>query len=255
MRGRGATAAKAACTGRAQTQGWGGQDTRGAHHEHALPVRDLGRVEAERLVERRRVRPGRREGVGGGDASGMNGEGPTQGWGGQGTRGAHPEHVAHGRDLGRVKAERLVERRRPLPIQAGVRRGRRYSPGGVRAWGGGDASRVHGEGPTQGCGGQGTRGAHVEHVVHVCDLGRVEAERLVERVRLLPSRKAGMRCGRRCGPGGVRALGGGDASGVHGEGPTQGCGAQGTRGAHSEHGAHGRDLGRVEAERLVERVR
>ena len=26
------------------------------------------------------------------------------------------------------------------------------------------------------------------------------------------------------GPGGVRALGGGDAVGVHGEGPTQGCG-------------------------------
>ena len=30
--------------------------------------------------------------------------------------------------------------------------------------------------------------------------------------------------GKRCGPGGVRALGGGDGSGVHGEGPTQGCG-------------------------------
>jgi len=27
----------------------------------------------------------------------------------------------------------------------------------------------------------------------------------------------------RCGSGGVRALGGGDAIGVHGEGPTQGC--------------------------------
>ena len=55
-------------------------------------------------------------------------------------------------------------------------------------------------------GGQGTRGAHVEHLVHVRDLGRVEAERLVERRRALPSRKAGMRCGKRCGPGGVRAL-------------------------------------------------
>ena len=72
-----------------------------------------------------------------------------------------------------------------------------------------------GEGPTQGCGGQGTRGAHVEHVVHVCDLGRVEAERLVERVRALPSRKAGMRCGEMVrSPGGVRVLGGGDASGM-----------------------------------------
>ena len=27
-----------------------------------------------------------------------------------------------------------------------------------------------------------------------------------------------------CGPGGVMALGGGDAIGMHGEGPTQGCG-------------------------------
>ena len=81
---------------------------------------------------------------------------------------------------------------------------------------------VHGEGPAQGCGGQGTRGAHVEHAAHVRDLGRVEAERLVERRRALPSRKVGMRCGKRYGPGGVRALGTGDASGMHGEGPTQG---------------------------------
>ena len=36
--------------------------------------------------------------------------------------------------------------------------------------------------------------------------------------------RAGMRCGKRCGPGGVRALGGSDAGGMHGEGPTQGCG-------------------------------
>ena len=49
-----------------------------------------------------------------------------------------------------------------------------------------------------------------------------------------------------------RALGGGDESGMHEVGPTQGCGARGTRGAHVEHGAHVRDLGRVEPERLVE---
>ena len=122
-----------------------------------------------------------------------------------------------------------------------------------RACGDGTARGVHGDGLTQGCGpAQGTRGAHGEHVAHVCDLGHVEAERLVERRRLLPSRRAGMRCGKRCGPGGVRALGGGDASGMNGEGSTQGCGAQGTRGAHVEHVAHVCDLGRVEAERLVE---
>jgi len=47
------------------------------------------------------------------------------------------------------------------------------------------------------------------------------------------------------GPGGVRALGGGDAIDTHGEGLTQGCRGQGTRGAHHEHACHGRDLGRV----------
>ena len=66
---------------------------------------------------------------------------------------------------------------------------------------------AHREGPTQGCGNQGTRGAHCEHVVHGRDLGRVEAERLVERLRVLPSRKAGMRdAGRaRLKAGGARA--------------------------------------------------
>ena len=119
--------------------------------------------------------------------AGVHGEGPTQGCGGQGTRGAHFEHVAHARNLGRVEAERLVEHKR------------------VR-----------------------------EHSAHVCDAGRVEAERLVERERALPSRKGGVRCGARCGPGGPAtdccggrylSLGVGwrrGASGVHGEGPTDG---------------------------------
>ena len=44
-------------------------------------------------------------------------------------------------------------------------------------------------GPNCGGSGQGTRGAHVKHVLHVCDAGRVEAQRLVERGRALPSRK------------------------------------------------------------------
>ena len=47
-------------------------------------------------------------------------------------------------------------------------------------------------------GGQGTRGAHLEHVLHVCDAGRVEAQRLFERRRELPSRTEGIRCGARC---------------------------------------------------------
>ena len=57
---------------------------------------------------------------------------------------------------------------------------------GVKALGGGDANggRARG-GPDSRLGGQGTRGAHEEHIAHVCDLGRVEAERLVERRRVL----------------------------------------------------------------------
>ena len=130
------------------------------------------------------------------------------------------------------------------------------------------ASGVHGEGPTQGWGGQDTRGAHGEHAAPVRDAGHVEADRLVERVRGLPCRKAGMRSHamrgevrvqQRAGRG-VRAFGGG-GSGMHGESPTQGCGGQGTRGAHEEHGVHDRDTGgvpignvRVEILQAIEKV-
>ena len=41
-------------------------------------------------------------------------------------------------------------------------------------------------GPDSRLGGQGTRGAHVEHVAHGCDAGGVETQRLVERRRALP---------------------------------------------------------------------
>jgi len=84
--------------------------------------------------------------------------------------------------------------------------------------------------------GQATRGAHLEHVIHGRDAGRVvKAQRLVERLRALPrvKRRASMRCGARCGPGAVG-------------------GAQGMGGAHVEHVAHVRDAGRFESQRLIE---
>ena len=90
-------------------------------------------------------------------------------------------------------------------------------------WGGGGTSGMHGKGPTKG--GQGTRGAHQEHVAHGCDLGRVEAQRLVEGHRVLPSRKEGVRCGARCSE--ARSVGAEQqrsASGMLGEGQTQGGG-------------------------------
>ena len=42
-------------------------------------------------------------------------------------------------------------------------------------------------------GGRAWGGAHPEHHAHVCDFGGVEAQRLVERRRVLPSRKQGIR--------------------------------------------------------------
>ena len=70
------------------------------------------------------------------------------------------------------------------------------------------SSGMHGGGPTQGLRAKGTRGAHIEHAEHGCDLGRVKAQRLVEDKCELPSRKEGMRCGgERCEPGSGRAWG------------------------------------------------
>jgi len=51
--------------------------------------------------------------------------------------------------------------------------------------GGGSISDAQ-RGPDWGVGGTGRRGAHVKHVPHVRDVGRVEAQRLVERIRALP---------------------------------------------------------------------
>ena len=62
--------------------------------------------------------------------------------------------------------------------------------------------------------GRGTRGAHKKHGVHGCDAGRVEAQRLVERRRFLPSRKEGIGGGRHASREAGRAWGGCGACGV-----------------------------------------
>ena len=81
-------------------------------------------------------------------------------------------------------------------------RGEVYGPEGTgaRAWGSGGRKRPARGGPaTEGLGGHGTRGrAHAEHLAHVRDAGRVEAHWLVEGLRVLPSRKQGLRLGSRC---------------------------------------------------------
>ena len=110
------------------------------------------------------VRAGRREGLGWWrhNKRHARGKGPTQGLGAKGTRGAHREHVAHGRDAGGVEAQRLVEGHRALPSR---REGMRYMRGGrgaSREAGGPGGwwrhDKRHARGPTQGLGAKGTRG-------------------------------------------------------------------------------------------------
>ena len=88
--------------------------------------------------------------------------------------------------------------------------------GSVRCGGRGVRGREAGEG------GSGyTRGAHAEHEVHAHGAGRVEAQRLVESRRFLPSRKQGVRCRARCAGRKARELGRGAGAGARG-GPATG---------------------------------
>ena len=140
------------------------------------------------------VRAGRREGVRRRRRKRhARGKARLKAVGGQGTRGAHEEHVGHGRDLGDVPAQRLVEGVRVLPsrregraMRGEVRAGRREGVGRRRR-----KRRARGKARLKAWGPGGTRGAHGEHVNHVRDLGGVEAQRLVEHRRDLPSRKGG----------------------------------------------------------------
>ena len=83
-----------------------------------------------------RLRAGRREGVGlRRHKRHARGKARLEAVGGQGTRGAHLEHAGHGRDLGGVKAQRLVEQVRALPSrrEGHMRYGATFGPGGGRA--------------------------------------------------------------------------------------------------------------------------
>ena len=188
------------------------------------------------------VGAGRREGLGWWrHTRGMHGDGPAQGLGAKGTRRAHVEHEAHGRDAGGVEAQRLVKRRRGLPSQREGMRcwgrgGSREAGGPVLGWWRHDKRHARGKVPTQGLGAKGTRGearrAYLEHAVHGREAGGVEAQRLVEGRRVLPSRREGMRCWEeRWEPRGGRACAGvwwrHDKRHARGKGPAQGLGANG----------------------------
>ena len=68
-------------------------------------------------------------------------------------------------------------------------------------WGGGGAQAAFRGKARLKAVGQGTRGAHLEHALHVRDAGGVEAQRLVERRRVLPRvERRAYGAGRGCGP-------------------------------------------------------
>ena len=146
-----------------------------------------------------------------GGSVGMHGARLSKGWGPR----ARAERTENMRNMvltlevsklsGWLKADAAcrVEGRGHMRCGEGeVRAGRRE-----RAWGVVAAHKRHARGwPDPRLGGM--RGAHVEHVAYVRDAGGVEAQRLVEGRRALPSRREGMRCGgERCEPGGGRACG------------------------------------------------
>ena len=79
-KGRGAAAAHAACR-RGPEWGSVGRGTRAAHIKHLVHGCDAERVEAQRLVERRRGLPRRKEGIRGGRHAGREAE---RAWGGRG---------------------------------------------------------------------------------------------------------------------------------------------------------------------------
>ena len=185
------------------------------------------RVEREGHAMRGDVQAGRREGVGWWwRERRARGKGPTQGLG------------------GRARAERTLN----MPYMAVTVEVSKLSgwlsfcapcqpKGGACDMGRGAGGEAVGSGAAQAgmqtggrsdsrLGGQGTRGAHGEHVVHVRDAGGVPAQRLVECLRNLPSPREGTRCRARCALGGRRAWGGGGGCGMHGDGPTQDLGAR-----------------------------
>ena len=128
-----------------------------------------------------------------------------------GRREAHQKHGRHGFDAGRVPAQRLVERPRELPSKKAKHVGRGAACGAGRREGCGAAAAAQaacaGRTPNcGGCAGRGRCGAHIKHLLHVRDAGRVPAQRLVERLRGLPRRKGTM-CGKRGGMRGRATVG------------------------------------------------
>ena len=181
-----------------------------AHRKHAKHGCDAGSVEAQRLVEHRRVLPSRKEGVrcgarccAGRQAVGRQAVG--RGWAGgarecaERTKNMYPMSVTLdvSKLSGWLKTDAYcrVERERAYTMRAA-----RCGPECGRACGVAAVLKRHARrGVDSRLGGQGTGGAHMEHEAHGCDAGSVEAQRLVERPRVLPSRVGKKGIQRQCG--------------------------------------------------------
>ena len=207
-RERGYEAAATACTGPDSRLGDQGHARR-AHEEHDNHGRDAGGVEAQWLVEGRRALPSRREGMRCGGERCEPGGGRACGVVAAHTRGMHGEKARLKAWGPRARAERTLNMSLmavTLEVSklsgwlkalascrvegracdyAGGRGASREAGGPVVWWR--HTRGMHEDGPTQGLGAKGTREAHVEHVLHGRDAGGVEAQRLVEGPRVLPS--------------------------------------------------------------------
>ena len=211
------------------------QGTGGAYVEHVAHACEAGGVEVQRLVERRRVLPSQ-------EKRAYDARGEVRAVEGGRRRATAAHQAAHRGGLGcrlgqAMRAERTLNME-DIVVTLAVSKLRSwlnalaYCRAEMRARscevGGGAAGRQTGGGGRRrgaSCvrGGLDCRletghacGAYVEHVAHVCDAGRVESQRLVERPCVLPSRKEGMRLATRCagGPGDERAADVGGARSV-----------------------------------------
>jgi hypothetical protein len=218
-------AAQAACARGRSDSRLGDQGTCGAHPKHVAhareahprPPRDLGRVEAQRLVERPcalpsqkegtcEARVGRRECVWWRRKRACTGEGPTQGLGDR-ARAERTENMLYMVvTLDVSKLSGWLKSDAPCRVQSkggrAMHAGRGARLEGVRREGvrrRAAQTACTGKARLEICGGRGTRRAHDKHVAHVCDARGVEAQRPVERRRVLPSQRGACDAGRGAG--------------------------------------------------------
>ena len=193
------------------------QGTRGAHPEHGVHGRDLGGVKPQRLVERKRVLPSRREGhmrcgarLRAGRREGVEAAGRREGVEAAAAQAACTgEGPIDSRLVGaRARADRTLNMRSmSVTLEVSKLSGWLNANASCRVEGrGAHAHAMRGEvrdGRREGVerrrrkrhargkarlkavGGQGTRGAHPEHLVHGRDLGGVPAGNVRVEVRQL----------------------------------------------------------------------